>query len=311
LSPSPYFTALDANGAPVAGALIYTLSAGGVWPGNALPTYQDAAGTSLNANPIVCDAAGRCVIRLLPASYKFLVCDAAGVTVKTIDNVIANSSFDANVDIEGIAGHALSVNDIVYLADGSGGTTAGRWYKTDADAEATSSNAGLVGIVPAAIASGVLGSIRLQGRVEGFVGLTPGAKYFISGTAGGITATAPPFRRLVGVADLSTSLVVQPTYTEGPAAAQTIVAITDTDTLDPADGSYQVALVTVTGAKTLNLYTAVGHEGWIVVVKFISGTSITIDPNGGQTVDGAGTRLLTTPYASLTLVSDNANWYIV
>lgn len=225
LAPALFFTALDTNGDAIAGAKIYTLSAGGVWPGDAIATYSDVGGTTPNANPVICDAAGRCTMFLLPTSYKFIYCDAADVVIRTIDNVLAPSSYDANVDIAGIAGEALAARDVVYLSDGSLGAS-GRWYKTDADDAAASSAAGMVGIVPSAIASGASGAIRLQGRVTGFVGLTPGSFYFASATAGGITATAPANRRLIGMADLSSSLVIRPTDTETVAVRAGGIAIT-------------------------------------------------------------------------------------
>jgi hypothetical protein len=214
LAPALFFTALDSNGKAIAGAKIYTLSAGGVWPGDAIATYSDVAGAIPNPNPVICDAAGRCTMFCLPTSYKFLYCDDDGVVIRTIDNVIIPSSYDANVDITGTAGEALAARDVVYLSTGAGGTTAGRWYKADADVAATSSTDCMIGVAPEAIASGAAGSVRLQGRVTGYVGLTPGAFYFASATAGGITASAPANRRLIGQADLSSSLVVVPTNTE-------------------------------------------------------------------------------------------------
>lgn len=214
LAPSPWFTALDANGAPIVGAKVYTLRAGGTWPGDALATFSDADGLVPNANPVVCDAAGRCRMRLQATPYKIIFADADGVTIRTEDNVIPPSAYDANVDIDGVAGEALSALDVVYLSEGVGGTTAGRWYKTDSDLAYASVDAGLVGVVPAAVSSAATGAVRLQGRLTGYIGLTPGAKYYVSATAGGITAVAPGNERLVGVADSSTSLVIQPTYTD-------------------------------------------------------------------------------------------------
>jgi hypothetical protein len=214
VAPSPWFTALDSNGNTIAGARIYTLSAGGTWPANALPTYSDAAGTIPNPNPVICDAAGRCVMFWLPTSYKLIFANANDVVLRTQDNLIAPASWDANVDIEGIAGEAIAARDVVYLSAGAGGTTAGRWYRADADVLASSSEAGMVGLAPTAIASAATGAVRLQGRVTGFVGLSPGVAYYVSATVGAITSTAPTYRRLVGVADLSSSLVVQPTNVE-------------------------------------------------------------------------------------------------
>jgi hypothetical protein len=254
-APPPYQTVLDANGDAVSGAKIYTMSAGGVWPGNALATYADAAGSTLNPNPIVADAAGRYVAFWLPTAYKVLVTDASDVTIKTIDNLLALSGWDANVDIDGIAGENLSARDAVYLSDGTGGTTAGRWYKTDADAVASSSGAGAIGMASADIASGATGAIRLQGRLTGFVGLTPGADYFVSATAGGITTTAPSNRRFVGVSDLSTSLVIQPTNSETAALVAGAFSVTGQAQYDLLYASSASQWARIAGAASAVLVT--------------------------------------------------------
>jgi len=159
-------------------------------------------------------------------SYKFIFADADGVTIRTQDNIIAVSSWDANVDIPGIAGELLDALDAVYLADGSGGTTAGRWYKADATTAAQSSTAVLVAVVVDDVAAaGGSGTFRLQGRIAGFVGLTPGAEYYVSTTPGLLTDTAPTNHCFIGVADLSTSLVVQTANAESRAIITGGIAI--------------------------------------------------------------------------------------
>jgi hypothetical protein len=78
------FTVLDTNGNPVSGAKIHTYVAGS---STNLATYTDAALTVANANPVVCDSAGRAVIFLQNLPYKIVVADSADVTLYSQDNV--------------------------------------------------------------------------------------------------------------------------------------------------------------------------------------------------------------------------------
>jgi len=67
------------------------------------------------------------------------------------------------------------------------------------------------------------------------------------------------------------------------------------------------------GALTIDLLTAVGRTGRVYGVKKIdaSANAVTVDPAGGETIDGATTKVLSTQYASVTFVSNNANWFII
>jgi hypothetical protein len=165
-------------------------------------------------------------MRLQATPYKFIIADANDVVIRTEDNVVPPSAYDANVDIEGVAGEALSARDVVYLSEGLGGKTAGRWYKADASVTYASSEAGLMGVVPLDVAASAAGAVRLQGRLDGYAALTPGSRYYVSAsTPGGITASAPTHERLIGASDLSTSLVIQATYAAvKDATARTLAA---------------------------------------------------------------------------------------
>lgn len=59
LLPLPRFVAFDANGEPLAGGFVYTYVPGGTTPKT---TWQDAAETTPNANPIILDADGSCLL---------------------------------------------------------------------------------------------------------------------------------------------------------------------------------------------------------------------------------------------------------
>jgi hypothetical protein len=204
LTPSPYQTVLDANGNPVSGAKITTYVAGTVTPAT---TYTDVALTVANTNPIIADSAGRYVAYLSPgSSYKFVITTSAGVAVATQDNIATVPPTNINLDVTGTAGETISAGQAVYLSDGSGSKTAGSWYKAD-NTNAYSSTVPEVGMAPAAITSGATGTVRLAGQVTGLAALVVGTTYYVS-TSGAITATPPVNRRVLGVADTTSSLVL-------------------------------------------------------------------------------------------------------
>lgn len=75
---------LDNSGVVCSGCLLDTFAAGTTTP---LATYSESTGTSLNANPVVLDSAGRATVYLLPSSYKFRLRTAAGVSLWTQDGI--------------------------------------------------------------------------------------------------------------------------------------------------------------------------------------------------------------------------------
>lgn len=203
-APEPAFTGFDTNGKPLAAGKLYTYTAGTSTP---VATYSDVALATPNANPIILDSAGRCTIFLTPGvSYKFVLNDSTNTLVWTRDNIAAIPGSVAGVDLTGTAGEALTAGQAVYLSDGSGGKTAGLWYKADS-ANTYSSTTPEVGMVPTSIASGASGTIRISGSVTGLSSLAVGATYYV-GTAGAITSTAPANARILGVADTTSSLVL-------------------------------------------------------------------------------------------------------
>lgn len=84
-------------------------------------------------------------------------------------------------------------------------------------------------------------------------------------------------------------------------------------TIAAADNA-QLLLVdaTATGNRTVNLPTAVGRKGlWLKVKKVdASGHTVTLDPAGSETIDGASTKVLTAQWDSISIFSDGANWFI-
>lgn len=85
----------------------------------------------------------------------------------------------------------------------------GKVYKTDADADESSYR--FIGFVSGGQNVSINDSVRVvvQGLVEGFTGLTQNSFYFISATAGAITATQPSARAVrIGLAISTTQLFI-------------------------------------------------------------------------------------------------------
>jgi hypothetical protein len=203
--PVPQIQFLDNDGNPLSGGKLYTYVAGTT---TNLATYSDSALSSANANPVVLDAGGRATVYLQPKAYKFKLDNSSDVTVYTQDNILALQGEEgASLEITGTAGEALSANNFVYLSDGSGSLTAGRWYKTDADLDYANTDA-VLGVVAAAIDSGAEGRIRIGGKLAGFSGMTTGKPQYLSATAGARTETAPNQERVVGRATSSAEILL-------------------------------------------------------------------------------------------------------
>jgi len=211
IMPAPKFLATDNNNQPISGGKLCTYSAGTT---TAIATYSDSALLVPNANPVIMDSAGRATVYLSPGqSYKFVLRQpgtttdcTTGAIVWTQDNIGAVPSSSASLDVLGVAGESVTAGQVVYLSDGSGGLTAGQWYKADADLAYASTSA-IVGVVPTGITAASTGTVRLGGTVTGLTSLTVGGTYYVSQTAGSMTATAPAARvRVLGVATATTDL---------------------------------------------------------------------------------------------------------
>jgi hypothetical protein len=213
IAPFPKHQFFTNNGVVAASYKLFTYLAG---TATKQATYTDYALGSANTNPIVLDSAGRATIFLSPGvAYKFVFTtngdsDPPVSPIWTVDNVNATQATTLDVDISGVAGTSgIALGNCVYLSDGSGGTTAGRWYAADSDLTYGSVTANALGFALSAPASaGDSFNIRTSGRVTGLSGLAAGSLYYISATAGAITTTPPTNARPVGVADSATSLVV-------------------------------------------------------------------------------------------------------
>lgn len=75
---------------------------------------------------------------------------------------------------------------------------------------------------------------------------------------------------------------------------------------------YYLWVDATSGAVTITLPTAVGAGGKSYVVKRIDGSAntVTIATTSSQTIDGATTLTIPTQWASFSVASNNANWYV-
>ena len=94
----------------------------------------------------------------------------------------------------------------------------------------------------------------------------------------------------------------------------TIKSITNTDSPYTVTYKDSVVLADATGGNitvaTPAASTCTGRV-WTVKKTDASANTVTIDPNGAETIDGAATRLLAIQYTAVMFVSNGTNWFVV
>jgi hypothetical protein len=86
LTPSPKTAFVDAAGEPLVGGQLYTYIAGTT---TLQATYTDSTAATANTNPIILDSRGEANVWLGGAIYKFVLRDADGALIWTVDNISA------------------------------------------------------------------------------------------------------------------------------------------------------------------------------------------------------------------------------
>lgn len=94
-------------------------------------------------------------------------------------------------------------------------------------------------------------------------------------------------------------------------SAYTVTNQTTTYSVTTTTGTIIVKCDTTTGGFTVTLPTAVGNTATIVIKKTVATNTLTIATTSSQTIDGAASAQLKVDGASVTLISDNANWQII
>lgn len=125
----------DDNGKPLSGGKLHTYQGG---TDTEKVTHQDPYGLVPHTNPITLDAAGRTTVFLAGGAYKFVLKNAAGVTVWTEDNISVSavvSEVNSVDDIRDlIGGVATFVRTLGYRTPNDGG---GWVYYWDSSSTAT------------------------------------------------------------------------------------------------------------------------------------------------------------------------------
>lgn len=207
---TPIQYAVDVNLDPVSGALATFTAAG---TDDLIAIYADVGLETPLDNPLEADGDGIFPeVFLAPGvAYDKDVTDPDGVSLPGYPRVdlLSVPLSEQATSVTGTVGVAVLSTQVGYLSDGSGGLIAGQWYLADSDL-AYASSLPEIGVFPSDIAISQSGTIQVGGRVSGFTGLTPGASYYVSSTAGAITTTAGANPRYVGQADSTTSIVLSP-----------------------------------------------------------------------------------------------------
>lgn len=86
LTPAPKTAFVDAAGEPLVGGQLYTYIAGTT---TLQATYTDSTAATANTNPIILDSRGEANVWLGGAIYKFVLKDADGALIWTVDNISA------------------------------------------------------------------------------------------------------------------------------------------------------------------------------------------------------------------------------
>lgn len=114
------FQAFTDAGAFAVGYQLYTYDSGTTTP---KATYTDATLSSVNTNPVVLDARGEAQVWLGSGAYTFVLTDASGVTVWTVDGVIDTAnSLAAALSLPSGAGMVKFNPQLAYVPDAIG------WY---------------------------------------------------------------------------------------------------------------------------------------------------------------------------------------
>jgi hypothetical protein len=196
LAVPPFLQFEDANGAPLAGGMIYTYAAGTTTP---KATFTDSSGLVQATNPVVLDAAGRTTI-WIDGSYKFVVRDANGVEIETTDNVssFTSATSASNSYFQSFSGNGsqttftlsqdLGTDEntiLVFVNNAASVTNIPKYEALNNTANQTVfTTVNAYGSDPNAIQVFEATSAGIFGRV-----LRPGTDYNISTTTGGTTST--------------------------------------------------------------------------------------------------------------------------
>lgn len=139
----------------------------------------------------------------------------------------------------------------------------------------------------------------------------PGGGGHVIRDEGGAALTARTYLNLIGA---------HVAATDNAGADSTDITIDDLLTVASKSADYTattddrlLAFDCTSANKTLTLYTTTGNAGrWLYVIKTdASVNTLTIDPNGAQTINGAATRVLANQYDSVLIACNGSAWHVI
>ena len=98
-------------------------------------------------------------------------------------------------------------------------------------------------------------------------------------------------------------------YVDTAAGGKRIVSVISTSQTAASAAKTDYVYI-ASAALTLTLPTAVGNAGVYTVKRTGTGT-VTVAPASGQTIDGAASLAIDKQWASVDIISDNANWVVI
>jgi archaellum component FlaG (FlaF/FlaG flagellin family) len=83
------------------------------------------------------------------------------------------------------------------------------------------------------------------------------------------------------------------------------VTVVSADHTVAADDS----IILVNGTATITL--TAGEDSRVLIIKNIGSGTVTVAPDGAETIDGEASKVISFQYSSMTIVSYSSNWYII
>lgn len=199
-------------------------------------------------------------------------------------------SFDREIFSNQVAGEALTEPQVVYFKESDQ-----RWYKADA---ITNWNLVDIGVaIVSAVGAGSATSVQRNGLCSVFTGLTPGSKYYLTDSAGGVSVTPGTNRVLIGWALNSTTLILeqklirpQPvasTYTPAGSGTATLdLSVSNQHDITMPAGNITIAISNGSGSQIFTVSITQDSTGsrtvtWFSTIRWVGGVipTLTTTPN--------------------------------
>lgn len=212
---------------------------------------------------------------------------AAGhaVTKAYADALVTSGLSQNKVVVSGTAGESVAAGDLLYFDD-----TDNEWKKTDANT-ATSINEVILGIAQGTGSDGgaITDGVLLYGQDETQTGLTPGAVYYASDTAGEISATAGTNEKKIGWASETTVLYFDPYHGELPTGAEKAAMAGGGDFGSPStDNKFVTKDFTKNKPPTIIEFNSSGTWTKPTGLNYIIVEGVGAGGGGGQSVSSGG-----------------------